>query len=533
MSGASARRGPVVLALIDGLGEGDLAEALAGALAGVGPVARGRLVAAGEALGLAGSRPGDGRAGYEAIGTGRVPRDVRARIASICAENALFVADPVARVLELADDQRGRTTTDFFTGIERPTCSVHAIALLSDAAPHAAREALMATIDELAYRELPFVVHAIVDGRDAPPRTAWRHVEMLSELVEGKGTIGTIAGSRYALAARGDWEPTLALYRAIVLGDDVERAATPYDALASAYDRGLDDDAIEPVRIGSYEGMNGGLSAELPADEPAWRWLGEDVGLVLDPLGFGFTRLLRALTRTDVPDEVGTALTLRGRPMIAFPPGRLATLAPAPGALGLPSIVAASDPRTESLTECVIAAKLRLLRVAEPSREAHLAAHFDGVDAPRAGTMIELASDDGDAVDRVANAVAEGEADVIVVALGGVDAALHAGDHAAAARVVDEVAPRLAAIARWLAPLGGALVVTSSHAGSEQLVPDSNEARGHTAGRVPILVVGAGREALVEGTLLDVAPTVLALAGAVPPVSWPGRSLAAAQAARG
>jgi 2,3-bisphosphoglycerate-independent phosphoglycerate mutase len=278
--------------------------------------------------------------------------------------------------------------------------------------------------------------------------------------------------------------------------------------------------------------MNGGLSAELPADEPAWRWLGEDVGLVLDPLGFGFARLLRALTRADVPDDVAAALTLRGRPLVAFPRGRLATLGPAPRALELPSIVPVREPPSDSLTQAVTDAKLRMLRVAEPSREAHLAAHLDGLDAPREGTRIELARDDGDAIDRVANAVAEGEADLIVVALGGVDAALHAGDHAAASRAVDEVAPRLAAIARWLAPLGGALVVTSSHAGSEALDPDSNEARGHTAGFVPLFIVGEGIDALGEGTLRDVAPTLLALAGVVPPASWTGRSLAAAQATR-
>ncbi len=88
----------------------------------------------------------------------------------------------------------------------------------------------------------------------------------------------------------------------------------------------------------------------------------------------------------------------------------------------------------------------------------------------------------------------------------------------------------LGRLAEAVTTAGGALIITADHGNAEKM-HDGTTGQPHTAhtsNPVPFALVGAGAAdalRLRNGRLADVAPTVLALMGLVPPGEMTGASL--------
>jgi hypothetical protein len=231
--------------------------------------------------------------------------------------------------------RQGRTT-DFFTGEEREKVRFHLFALVSDRSPSGRFVDLIELCEAIAFHDLPFVVHAVLDGVHMAPKSAWPLLEELEERIAKRGgVIGTLMGSAWALDRSGSWTRTLACYEAIVRGD-VDVLPSVHAALEVAYRDGHDDASMPPVRIGDYRGLVGELCAELPGG--AWEWRGEEVGLWLGLDPDGAHALVSALLRRSLPAPIEGLLALRGRSVFAFAPSSLASLVPLAPALELPSV---------------------------------------------------------------------------------------------------------------------------------------------------------------------------------------------------
>jgi 2,3-bisphosphoglycerate-independent phosphoglycerate mutase len=519
---------PVVLCVLGGIGERAEREgnavrlARTPALDALATRPRALLAASGEAVGLPAGRPGHGEAGWLAIGSGRVP-EVASSLVDRAIDSETLGSDEMLRRL-------------FFLLGDRRDTRAHLFVLASDGGPHASLRHVQALVDQLDYRGVQPVVHVVLDGRDTPPRSAMRWLEPLLLRLERKAIVATVSGRDFALDRDGRWDRTLRYWRAVVKAD-APRFGSVEEALRDAYDAGLSDAAVPPARIGDYEGLKGSFMADFApgGGAPRWDWWGEDVAFAVLGRADRFAQLAALFRSKGLPAEVLEQITERGRLFTAFDYQSLTTLTEADPALDLP-VSFPPAPIADTLGEVVARAGMRQLATgpasARPHLERWLAGHRSGLLAGEERTLVTVAPDATDggaaAIARVAVASLEARAhDLVVIALPMADAAAHTGSLDEALRAVEVVDAAVGAIARATQAADGTLVVTSDHGNCEELLGPDGPSPMHTANPVPLWVVDDARPdaSLSDGSLADVAPTVLELLGLEVPAAMTGRSL--------
>ncbi|MCC6522284.1 MAG: 2,3-bisphosphoglycerate-independent phosphoglycerate mutase [Polyangiaceae bacterium] len=522
---------PVVLCVLDGVGE---RSAVAGnAVRQARTPELDALRAQAPSTSLAPSvdgLPPDGAHGHRCLGAGR----------PLARSSAPVDADIAARKLgrNAVVDQLVRLAT-------YDACQLHLVTLLSDGTAHASLSHLAAVLEVAEWNKIDVRVHAVLDGRDGPRRAASRQLDALEDLLAGRGKLATVCGRAYAMDGAGRWDRVYAAYHAMVrdptLGPTVTQADTGYEAVFGAYQKGLDDDQVEPVRVGAYRGMKGSFMCDFANASPLWSWYGEDVGLLLHHRPDGL-RQLGAMFRREVPEEIAVdLLTDRGKPVYAFREGCLAALCDDEGALDPVAYPLAAV--VDGFAEVVSRAGLRQLRCAESDKAAHVTRYFDLRPTAWPGEEWHLVPSDGADVGElvpdpaaatravaasVTRALAAGGPDFVLVNLGGADLAAATGNLGATVAALEALDAAVGAIARAVAALGGVLLVTSDHGRAEELEDDAGVMRlGPTRARVPLLVVGAGEGTALRdgGSLCDVAPTMLELLGLDQPAAMTGQSL--------
>ncbi|MBL9023865.1 MAG: hypothetical protein JNL21_16845 [Myxococcales bacterium] len=471
---------------------------------------------AGSHIGLEDEHPPSEHVAYRAAGVGSKPKLASEPVEAAVRDDAVGRAPAFAQIVHTAMSNSGKVT-DFIDGIDKDACTVHVFALLSDSSNHGDVRHLNAVVDVLAFHDLPFVVHAFVDGVDTPEKSAWPFVEALENRLQRTGRIATISGRTYAFDSQGDWDKTLELYRAVVHAE-ADRYHDANQALASSYAAGYTDANLLPVIVGEYRGVQGGFGLELPSDNPEWRWRGEDVGVFVGLRSEAFRQLAAVLTRTNLPDHVAEQVTLVRRPVVAFDTRCLASFVRVSTVPEL-AVVFPEEPPEWSLGAFFAARGDRQLRIGSPGREDHVEVHFDG-GGDLEGVDVAHAPTDGAALTRALEAVEEGSASFVVVGLGGVDRASRSTEPADVGRAFSEMDEPLGALAARVRERGGLLLITSSHGPPKP--------RSHVDDRVPLVLVGpSGATLRPDGTVADLAATVLEWLGEDAPESLPGRSLLA------
>ena len=108
--------------------------------------------------------------------------------------------------------------------------------------------ALMQLCHEVQVRP---ILHAITDGRDTPPKSAKKYIELLNNsLTEVNGSIATLMGRYYAMDRDRRWERTIKAWHALVQLKG-ENCTDALDAIEKAYARGETDEFISPSVLGS------------------------------------------------------------------------------------------------------------------------------------------------------------------------------------------------------------------------------------------------------------------------------------------
>lgn len=156
--------GPVVLCILDGWGLREAAQDNALALARlpawdrlVAQCPPARILTSGGAVGLPDGQMGNSEVGHMTIGAGRIARQDLPRIDAAIADGSLAASPALTRTLEAAGRAGGR---------------VHVLGLLSPGGVHSHHRHILALAGAAAARGLPVRIHAFLDGRDTPPRSA-------------------------------------------------------------------------------------------------------------------------------------------------------------------------------------------------------------------------------------------------------------------------------------------------------------------------------------------------------------------------
>ncbi|APR81669.1 2,3-bisphosphoglycerate-independent phosphoglycerate mutase [Minicystis rosea] len=528
---------PLVLCVVDGLGERAEREGNAVRLAATPTLdalathPHTSLGASGPDIGLAKGQAGDGFLAHRVLGAGRVPPAPITRIDATITD-ATFRANPViAQSVQIAKHHF--------------SARLHLFGVLSESTAQASMKHLFEIIDAAAFEEVPVVVHAFLDGRDTPPRSAGVYLDRLeAHLDRGrKGAIGTIAGRSYALDRDGRWDRTQLVYNAIVRGP-APRVDRYQEALGKAYDSGKSDDLVEPTRIADYTGMKGSFMCDFNQGDRTWRWFGEENGLAWNLRGDGLRQLSAMFKRQNVPLEVEEKmLTDRDKPVIVFIKHVYATMTSYDPTLEA-EVAFPIEPVPATFGEVIAEAGLTQLRCGESEKAPHVTRFFSGGreaaftgedrtivpsprDVPTFAKKPEMSA--AEVAKQAVAAIEAGKHDFILVHFANVDAVAHTGDLVATTRAVEAVDAGLGAILAAVRAAGGALFVTAAHGNAEQMKDNKGQpSPANTPNAVPLYYVNeSDRDAKLaaSGRLADVAPTMLDLLGLPRPEAMTGRSL--------
>lgn len=457
----------------------------------------------GPEVGLPEGQFGNSEVGHLNLGAGRVVMQELPRIDRAIADGSLDRNPVLAALIEAAHRSGGR---------------VHLLGLVSPGGVHAHQAHVAAVAELLGHRGCGVDVHAFLDGRDTPPRSAEAYLHELERRLQRvpAARIATMTGRYWAMDRDRRWERTQRALAAIADGE-ARRAVDWRAALATAYSSGQTDEFIEPHVIGDYAGMRDG-----------------DV-------------LVCANFRADRVRQLLTALLLPGVPEL---PGRQPVrFAAAVGMTRYSEVLDAvmerlfpPQPMDHLLGEVLAELGLRQLRMAETEKYPHVTFFFNGgqerlyegeerilVPSPKVATydlMPEMSA--RPLTDRFVAAIQRRTLDFVLINYANPDMVGHTGKLEAAVRavkVVDECLGRVVAATR---SVDGTLLVTADHGNCETMRdPLTGEPHtAHTSNPVPCILVDGPRGArLRNGRLADVAPTILELLGVPQPDAMTGRSL--------
>jgi 2,3-bisphosphoglycerate-independent phosphoglycerate mutase len=453
-------------------------------------------------VGLPKEQMGNSEVGHMNIGAGRVVYQDYTRIENAVESGELSKNPALAKAME---------TT-------RAGHALHVLGLLSPGGVHSHESQIHALLEMAARAGARDVrLHAFLDGRDTPPKSAEASLAATEKKCEqlGVGRIATICGRYYAMDRDNRWERVQPAYELITEGKAQYRSATAAEGLRAAYARGETDEFVKATSIGEKTRMNDGdavVFMNFRADRAR-----EMTRALTDPSFSGFPRahaprLGYFCTLTSYGNDFAHLPA-------AFPPQRVDC--------GFGDYLASKG--------------LKQLRIAETEKYAHVTYFFNGgVEQPYAGEdrilvpSPKVATYDlkpemsaYEVTERLAGAIARRRYDAIVCNYANSDMVGHTGNLAAATRAIEVLDECIGRVVAAMKDIGGEVLITSDHGNAETMLdPQTKQAHtAHTLNLVPLLYIGRKARIAERGALQDVAPTLLAMMGLPAPSQMTGKSL--------
>ncbi len=475
-----------------------------------------RLGASEGSVGLPPGQMGNSEVGHLNIGAGRPILQDLPRLDAAIADGSFFERPALLNACDRAAKPDGR---------------LHIAGLIGPGGVHANDRHIVATVALAARRAVPSVrLHALLDGRDTPPRSAVAFMfdlEARLAAVHPDVRVASVGGRYYAMDRDKRWDRTEIGYDAIVHGVGA-RAPTAISAIEAAYARGENDEFVRPTVIQGVDGVVREGDPIIVANFRADR----------------ARQLTHALADADFSEFDRTSPD--GRPA----PVGLLIVTMTEYEAGLPVEVAFPPEQARSLAAAFSEAGWQQFHVAETEKYAHVTYFLNGGrEAPFAGEdrvlvpsqkvatydLVPAMSASG-VTDALVDAIESGKYDFLVANFANADMVGHTGVWSAAVAAVEVLDTCLTRIVNAVQAVedrdprgpGAFVLITADHGNADEM-RDATGAivTAHSLNPVPILALGRsakGRE-LRDGVLADVAPTILSVAGLKPWPSITGRSL--------
>src|SRR5690554_2256200 len=400
--------------------------------------------------------------------------------------------------------------------------AVHIMGLLSPGGVHSHEDHMLAAAELAAARGAKEVyIHAFLDGRDMPPRSARPSLEKAAARMKslGVGRVATIVGRYFAMDRDNRWDRVEAAYNAMTLGEAEFTCDDPVTALDQAYERGENDEFVKATHVradcqpeGTINDGDSVLFMNFRADRAR-----EMTRTLVDQDSDGFDRrkypeLTHFVMLTEYAADIKTSC--------AYPHEQLAN--------GLGEYMALQG-KTQ-------------LRIAETEKYAHVTFFFNGglqtpfegedrmlVPSPKVATYdLQPEMSAPEVTDKLVEAIKSGKFDLVVCNYANGDMVGHTGKLDAAIKAVECLDKCVQRVVEALEEVDGQALITADHGNCEQMTdPDSGQVHtAHTIGPVPLVYAGNHAVSLSDGgSLSDVAPTLLDLMGLKLPKEMTGHSL--------
>jgi 2,3-bisphosphoglycerate-independent phosphoglycerate mutase len=509
---------PVVLTILDGFGyrEDQKANAIAmantpcwDALCANNPMTL--LDCSGEVVGLPDDQMGNSEVGHLHIGSGRFVYQELSRVNREVRDGHFFNNEVLCQAVDaaIAKDK-----------------ALHVMGLLSTGGVHSHELQIFAMLELAAKRGLKKIyLHAFLDGRDVPPRSAASSLQAAEEKFAqlGVGRIVTIIGRFYAMDRDNRWERVQNAYNLIAKGESEHTAHSALEGLEAAYQRNESDEFVPPTAILGKDG-------EIVSLDP------EDSVVFMNFRADRAREISRALTEPQF-DKFERGCEAHH--------GVYATLTEYHQNFTYPIAYPSVDVKN-GLGEVLSKAGLTQLRLAETEKYAHVTFFLNGgrdepfegesrilVPSPQVKTYdMQPEMNAAIVTDHLVESITGGQFDVIICNYANCDMVGHTGNLEAAVIAVETIDKSLQRVTEALKSVGGEMLITADHGNLEQMMDEvSGQAHtAHTMNKVPLVYVGDRNITLAEGgSLADLAPSLLTLLNVAQPTEMTARSLITVQ----
>lgn len=443
-------------------------------------------------VGLPDGQMGNSEVGHVNLGSGRVVYQDFTRITKAIADGDFFTNPQLTLAVQAAVAKQK---------------AVHIMGLLSPGGVHSHQDHILAMI-KLAQQQgaQKIYLHAFLDGRDTPPRSAEASIAKVEQYfsANGCGQIASIIGRYYAMDRDNRWERVEKAYNLLTAGQADYTAKSALEGLAQAYQRDENDEFVQATRIHSPTGETIKL---------------ED-GDALVFMNFRADRA-RQFSRAFVDSDF-SGFKRQQQPKLSsfvmlteYAKNIAAPCAYPPVALH------------NVLGEWLAKHHKTQLRISETEKYAHVTFFFSGgrealfdgeqrilIESPKVATYdLQPEMSSTELTDKLVEAIHSGEFDTIICNYPNGDMVGHTGVFSAAIKAIEAVDHCIGRVVSALQQVGGECLITADH-GNAELMRDSTSGQAHTAhtnGPVPLIYVGRPATVNQGGVLSDIAPTMLHL----------------------
>lgn len=457
------------------------------------------LDASAESVGLPDGQMGNSEVGHMTIGAGKI------------------IDTDLVRITKAVRNNEFRTNPAFvqlFKHVKKYDSVLHIKGLVSPGGVHSHTSHLVAFLDAAKQAGVTKIaIHAFLDGRDTGPKSAAHYLRELENVIDdlGIGFIATASGRFYAMDRDNNWDRLEKVENAIFHGECAQtyKACKPSDIIENLYAQGIVDEHLEPIVFLDEEGHhyavedNDGIFFFNFRSDRA-RMLSQKI------VAHAGEKNICFVTLTEYDKNIPS--------LVAFPPTTIRT----------------------TLAQEIANAGFTQAHIAETEKYAH-ATYFlncchelpypneehilieSHKDVPTHDLAPKMRAKE---IADAAIACVEKGTDFIFINFANADMVGHTGNVSALHIALTEVDMQLKRVVEITRARGGTVLITADHGNAEEnLNLETGEKHtAHTTNKIPcILTETVGT--LHDGTLADIAPTVLGLMYIAQPTDMTGVNL--------
>jgi 2,3-bisphosphoglycerate-independent phosphoglycerate mutase len=361
-------------------------------------------------------------------------------------------------------------------------------------------------------------IHAFTDGRDTDPQSGLEFVDDLEKKIStGPAKIASVVGRYYAMDRDKRWERIKLAYDLLVHGKG-ELAVNAHAGIEASYRNGVTDEFIKPVCIVRD---------------------GKPVGTIKDGdavISFNFRtdrcrEITHVLSQEDMPDYGMKKLNLHYVTMTNYDK-RFKNV----------HVVYEKDNLVNTLGEVISKAGKKQIRISETEKYPHVTFFFSGgreqafegeerilINSPKVATYdLKPSMSAFEVTEALLKELRKGETDFVCLNYANADMVGHTGVFTAAVEAVETVDKCVSDVVTTGLEKGYSFIITADHGNADFMVnADGSPNTAHTTNPVPCFLVSPSNRgiAINDGTLADLAPTILNLMGIPIPSEMTGKSL--------
>ena len=402
----------------------------------------------------------------------------------------------------------------FIKKLQHTKRQCHVIGLLSLGGVHSHVTHIIQILKALNAHRITTIVHGFTDGRDSPPQGAYEEISSFLSALKDLPYVklGTLMGRYWSMDRDQRWERTQKAFNALVFGGG-KQIKHFLPAISNQYTQGITDEFLEPMVHESFGGVKKDdalFITHFRSDR-----IRQLIDVFCDPRFSVFAR----------PDF----LPLEGLGTVAYGRQFMPALFPR-------SYVA------QTLGEIVSAYRKTQLRLAETEKYAHVTFFFNGgeekcfagedrilIPSPQVATYDQHPQMSAlDITHALCEAIKQQQYDMIVVNYANADMVGHTGNLHATIESIECIDQCLKTFLHVLYTAGGEALITADHGNAEVMQRKNISHHAHTSNPVPCLFVSQEKEKKFtrkQGTLCDIAPTMLSLLNIPAPDRMRGTNL--------